>query len=90
MAAITERYMLIITILNFLKGKIRHFFSLLNVKKYPTKKKIHFFINLGVGIFIAVICHCLQSTTWGESIINNIFDTYIEYEANAAIENPQS
>lgn len=84
-----KRYTSIIAILSCVKGKIHHFFSLLNFRKFPLKKKIHFFINLGVGIFIAVICHSLQFTTWGESIINNVLDTYIESEAREAIKNPK-
>jgi|GEM_PF-1052835 len=88
MAVDKNRYMLIIAILNFVKRKTRYFFSLLDIRKFPIKKKIHFFINLGVGLFIAAICHSLQYTTWGESIINNALDTYIDSEAREAIEDP--
>lgn len=87
MTAMKKHYTLL---LNFLKEKIRHFGSLLDFRKFPIKKKIHFFINLGVGIFIAVLCHSLEYTTWGESIINKILDVYIESEARQAIENPES
>ncbi len=81
-------YSVVKWILKFIIEKSCLFFSCFNVKKFTPSKRIHFFVNLGIGIFIAIICHCFQHTTWGESIINSILDIYIQHDAGKSISNP--
>lgn len=85
-----KKHSTVTAVLRSIRKTMKRFFSLLNVRKFPAPKKIHFFINLGVGIFIAALGHSLQHTAWGESIINSLSDIYIESEAAKAVANPLS
>ena len=55
--------------------------SFANIRKFSRKKKIQFFVNISVGIIIAVSFHFLENTDWGESTINTAFDFVIRREA---------
>lgn len=72
----------------FVKKNFFDFIAALNYRKFPPKKKIHFFVNLGVGFFIAVLCHLMQTTNLGERIINSVGDLYTRREAKEALETP--
>lgn len=53
-------------------------------RKFSRKKKIHFFVNIGVGIAIALFFHFLEHTTRGEDVLNIGFDRIIAMEAEKA------
>lgn len=56
----------------------------MNVGKFSRKQRIHFFINIGVGIAIVVFFHFLEHTDWGEDVINKAFDLIVTKEAQKA------
>lgn len=60
---------------------LKNLFLYFDVRTFSRKKKIHFFINIGVGIIITIFFHFLENTDWGEDIINKAFDSIIKKEA---------
>lgn len=63
---------------------MKRLFSYINVGRFSRKQRIHFFINIGVGIVIAVFFHFLEHTDWGEDVINKAFDLIVVKEAQKA------
>lgn len=64
--------------------------SYIDFRKFSRKKKIHFFVNIGVGIAIALLFHFLEHTKWGEDILNIAFDRIIAIEAQKAAKKAES
>ncbi len=60
---------------------MKSFFSYIDLRQFSRTKKIHFFINIAVGIFIAIFFHFIEHTDWGEWNINKVFDFLIAREA---------
>ncbi len=60
-----------------------------NFFKFNKKKRIHFFINIIIGIVIALSMHYLEHTSLGESIIDKLFDHFIRAEAKEAVQEKQ-
>ena len=69
---------------------MNRFFSYIDVKRFPRGRKIHFFINVSIGIIIAVFFHFLEQTDWGEATINKAFDFIIVKEAEKSAEAMES
>jgi CHASE2 domain-containing sensor protein len=63
---------------------MKRFWTYLDFTAFPDRRKIHFLINIFVGIFIAVVCHLLEHTDWGEATINRAFDFVVAREAGNA------
>jgi hypothetical protein len=57
------------------------FLPYLDFRNYSRRKQVHFMINIGVGILIAVLFHFLEQTKWGENTLNLAFDHVIRGEA---------
>ena len=60
------------------------------MKKFYRKRTIHFFINISIGIIIAIVFHFLEHTDWGEDTINKAFDVIIAKEAEESAEAMES
>ena len=56
-------------------------FSHLDIRKFSRKQKIHFFINIFIGISIAAFFYFIEHTDLGETTINKGFDFIIAREA---------
>lgn len=56
----------------------------LDVRKFPRKKRAHFFINLAIGLGIVVLLHFLQETRWGEGTLDKFFDLFVSSESKKA------
>ena len=63
---------------------MRRFWTYIDFTAFPRRRKIHFLINIFVGIGIAVVCHFLEHTDWGEATINKAFDFVVAREAGNA------
>jgi hypothetical protein len=59
---------------------VNQMFFYIDIRKYSKDKRIHFFINISIGIFIAVLCHFLEATSLGEDMINMALDIFIRRE----------
>jgi len=53
----------------------------MDIRKYSHKKRVHFFINIIVGLLIVLGTHLIQNTELGESAMNWALDFFIKYEA---------
>jgi CHASE2 domain-containing sensor protein len=60
---------------------MKSIFSFIDIRRFSRTKKIHFFINIAVGILIAIFFHFIEHTDWGEGTINKAFDFIIAREA---------
>jgi len=60
---------------------MKRLFSYFDITGFSRGQKIHFFINVSVGIIIAVFCHFIEHTDWGEDTINKALDFVIVKEA---------
>ena len=59
----------------------------LDFRKFEPKKKVHFFMNIGIGIVIVLFMHLVESTQWREDVLNSAFDVFIRIDANKAVKN---
>lgn len=59
-------------------------FRFMDIKKYSHKKRVHFFINIIVGLLIVLGTHFIQNTELGESAMNWALDFFIKHEARKA------
>lgn len=57
----------------------------LNFIKFKKPKRVQFIINITFGLFIILALHYLESTRFGEEILNNIFDCFIQLDAEKAV-----
>lgn len=73
-----------------LDGIVKRSSSYIDFRKFSRKKKIHFFVNIGVGIIIALFFHFLEHTKGGEDILNTAFDRIIAMEAEKAAKKAES
>jgi len=64
---------------------MKHIFSYIDLRVFSRKKKIHFAVNISIGIIIAIFFHFLERTDWGESTINKAFDFVITREAEKSV-----
>lgn len=58
----------------------------LDFRKFEKGKKTQFFLNVAAGLLIVFIMQGLESTRWGEGMLDNAFDWFIRTEANKAIQ----
>jgi CHASE2 domain-containing sensor protein len=70
-----------------LVGKI---LSHLHFRKPPPESKATIYINIAVGIAIAIFFHWAEETEWGELQLNRVFDLFIRYEATKSAERDDS
>lgn len=56
-------------------------FRFMDIRKYSHKKRVHFFINIIVGLLIVLGTHFIQNTELGESAMNWALDFFINHEA---------
>jgi len=56
----------------------------MDIRKYSYKKRVHFFINIIVGLLIVLGTHFIQNTELGESSMNWALDFFIKHEAQKA------
>ncbi len=59
-------------------------FSKPSFKKLTHEEKVHFFINIGIGIIIVILLQFFENTDFGENTINKAFDYIIRKEAVGA------
>ncbi len=59
-------------------------FSRPSFKQLTREEKIHFFINIGIGIIIVILLQFFENTDFGENTINKAFDYIIRKEAVGA------
>lgn len=64
----------------FKKGK-----TILDFRKFEKKKRIQFFMNITVGFLAIIVMHGLETTQWGERVLNSTFDRFIRMDANKAV-----
>ena len=57
----------------------------LDIRKFPSKKRTQFFVNIAIGVAIVILLHFLQHTRWGESTLDNFFDLFIRSESGKAV-----
>jgi hypothetical protein len=57
----------------------------LDLRKFPRKKRVHFFVNLAIGLAIVILLHYLQHLRWGERTLDNVFDLFIRSESRKAV-----
>lgn len=62
---------------------MRKLLKLLDVRTYSRKEKVQFFMNIIIGVGIALLFFLAEETTRGGAIIDSIFDGLITIEANA-------
>jgi hypothetical protein len=65
--------------------EMKRILSYIDIRGFSRKKKIHFVINISIGIIIAIFFHFLEQTDWGESTINKAFDFVITREAEKSL-----
>ena len=58
--------------------------KILDFSKFEKGKRIQFILNIAAGLFIVFIMHGLESTRWGEGLLNSAFDRFIISEAKEA------
>lgn len=58
--------------------------KILDFRKFEKGKRTQFILNIAVGLFIVFIMHGLESTRWGEGLLNSAFDRFITSEAKEA------
>jgi CHASE2 domain-containing sensor protein len=59
----------------------------LDFRQFKPKKRVHFFINIVIGIAIVLFMHLVESTQWGENVLNSAFDVFIRIDAHKAVKN---
>jgi hypothetical protein len=64
----------------------RFIWDSLDVRRFPQKKRAHFFINLAIGFGILILLHFLQETRWGEGTLDKFFDLFISSESRKAVQ----
>jgi CHASE2 domain-containing sensor protein len=64
---------------------LRKVWPYLDFKKFEKVKRTQFFLNLAVGVLIVLLLHGLESTQWGEGVLNKTFDLFIRMDANKAV-----
>ena len=60
--------------------------SYVDFRKFPTRKRTHFIINLSIGIVIVFLLHFLQHTRWGENTLDRFFDLFVGWESKKAVQ----
>ena len=53
-----------------------------NVFKYERKEIVHFFINIFIGLGIAIFFHYMEKKEYGGSLLDRYIDTLISIEAS--------
>ena len=69
---------------------MRFLLSYINITRFSRGQKIHFFINISIGIIITIFFHFLEHTDWGEDTINKAFDFVIRMEAEKSAESMEN
>jgi hypothetical protein len=56
----------------------------MDFRRFPARKRAHFFMNLVIGLAIVIGLHFLQETRWGESTLDKFMDLFISTESGKA------
>ncbi len=56
----------------------------MDFRRFPARKRTHFFVNLAIGLAIVICLHFLQQTRWGESTLDKFMDLFISSESGKA------
>lgn len=80
-------YLLLKWLLKIAKKIGEKTWKFLDFRQFKPKKKVHFFFNIIIGIAIVLFMHLVESTQWGESILNSAFDVFIRIDAHKAVKN---
>jgi hypothetical protein len=64
----------------------RTILSYVDFRKFPARKRTHFFINLSIGIVIVFFLHFLQHTRWGENTLDKFFDLFVSWESKKVVQ----
>jgi CHASE2 domain-containing sensor protein len=59
-------------------------FQNFDYRKYPRKKKHHFYLNILIGIGVLFALTALEKTSWGENSFNTLFDIFLNFESSDA------
>jgi len=59
--------------------------SRLDIRAFPRRKKVHFYINIFIGIFIIFLFHFIEHTDLGENTINSGLDRFIRHETKGSV-----
>jgi len=62
----------------------------IDVRRFSKHQKIHFCLNVSIGIAIVIFFHCVEQTDWGEANINKVFDFIIAREAEKSAKSMES
>ena len=64
----------------------RAIISYVDFRKFPPRKRTHFFINLSIGVVIVFLFHFLENTRWGENTLDKCFDLFVSWESKKAVQ----
>ncbi len=71
---------------DFLSKIIKKFYSFLTAPIPEENKKTQFRVNMWAGILVMVLMHLAAATKWGEGVLNDAFDEFIQKDANKAVQ----
>ncbi len=57
----------------------------LTAREPEKKKKAQFCVNMWAGIVVLLLMHTAASTPWGEGVLNDAFDEFIQKDAKKAV-----
>lgn len=57
----------------------------LTTREPEKKKKAQFCVNMWAGIVVLLLMHTAASTRWGEGVLNDAFDEFIQKDAKKAV-----
>jgi hypothetical protein len=69
---------------------LRRIYLVFDFRKYSKRKRIHFLINLVIGVLIVLLFHFIEDTTWGESTLDTFLDRFILSESIKASQEAKS
>lgn len=71
-------------IMDIFKKIIQKGLKILNFRKFEKSKRTQFFLNITAGLLMVFVMHGLESTRWGQGLLNIAFDRFINSEAKEA------
>ena len=80
-------YLLLKWLLKIAKKIGEKTWKFLDFRQFKPKKRVYFFINIGIGIIIVLFMHMVESSQWGENVLNSAFDVFIRIDAHKAVKN---
>jgi CHASE2 domain-containing sensor protein len=80
-------YLLLKWLLKIAKKIGEKVWKFLDFRQFKPKKRVHFFMNIIIGIAIVLLMHLVESTQWGENVLNSAFDVFIRIDAHKTVKN---